>query len=324
MLQEILRLHLFGQEFPIYGYGIMLVAAYLACVKTGQWLGKFAGIRPELFSTAAALAMIFGIVGARLCHVIENLPEYTQPTLTFWQNLANIANTREGGLTFYGGFLLATPICIAYAIKNKIPVLVGMDIVAPVLMIGLGLGRIGCFLNGCCYGERCDNLPWAVQFPYDSNAYIDQFEKGELAPAPQLVTQDAAGRPALVDPHGLEMRSSPQLQALANSSRALPVQPAEIYSSITAFLLAGLLIAYFSIPHVDGRVFALMLILEGFSRFILELIRVEPPIWQLHFAGHSYGWSTSMILGLLNCAGGIIFWAILPLNRHPTPALAKG
>ncbi len=113
--------------------------------------------------------------------MIENLGEYTRGDLSVWQNLANIVNTRSGGLTFYGGFLLATPACIAYAIRNRIPVLVGMDIVAPVLMIGLGLGRIGCFMNGCCYGERCD-LPWAVRFPYDSNAYVEQFEKGEIAP----------------------------------------------------------------------------------------------------------------------------------------------
>jgi phosphatidylglycerol:prolipoprotein diacylglycerol transferase len=313
MLQVVFRLHLFGYVIPIYGYGLMLVAAYLACVKTGQWLGKYVGIKPELFSGAAALAMIFGIIGARLCHVIENLPEYTRSDLTLWQNLANIANTREGGLTFYGGFLLATPVCIAYAIKNKIPVLVGMDIVAPVLMIGLGLGRIGCFLNGCCYGERCD-LPWAVRFPYDSNAYIEQVSKGELTPPPPLINENHA----LVSPQSAELESNPQLQTIADSTRALPVHPAEIYSSITAFLLASLLIAYFSLPHVDGRVFALMLILEGFARFVLELIRVEPPIWQLHLGAHSYGWSTSMILGLLNCAGGIIFWMVLPLRPKQT------
>jgi phosphatidylglycerol---prolipoprotein diacylglyceryl transferase len=313
MLQEVFRLHLFGHEIPIYGYGIMLVAAYLACVKTGQWLGKFAGIKAELFSGAAAVAMVTGIIGARLCHVVENFGEYSRSDLSVWQNLANVLNTREGGLTFYGGFLLATPACIFYAIKNKVPVLVGMDIVAPVLMVGLGLGRIGCFLNGCCYGEKCD-LPWGVRFPYDSNAYVEQFEKREIAPPLPLVVTDVIGGESLVSPRSAEMVSSPELRALADSSRALPVHPAEIYSAITAFLLAGLLIAYFSLPHVDGRVFALMLILEGLGRFILELIRVEPPIWQVHWGIHSYGWSTSMVLGLLNCIGGMILWWVLPLR----------
>ncbi len=120
----------------------------------------------------------------------------------------------------------------------------------------------------------------------------------------------------LLAPHGQTIQSNSALQTMAEDSRALPVHPAEIYSSITAFLLAGLLIAYFSLPHVAGRVFALMLILEGLGRFVLELIRVEPPIWQLHLGGHSYGWSTSMILGLLNCLGGMVFWAVLPLRRR--------
>jgi phosphatidylglycerol:prolipoprotein diacylglycerol transferase len=251
--------------------------------------------------------------------VLENLSEYTRANLTVWQNLANVVNTREGGLTFYGGFMLATPACILYAIKNKVPILLGMDIVAPVLMVGLGLGRIGCLLNGCCYGERCD-LPWGVRFPYDSNAYVDQFEQRELIPPAPLVQRADDGTLTLLSPNSAAMRSDPRLQSLAAESRALPVHPAEIYSSITAFLLAGLLIAYFTLPHVDGRVFALMLILEGFARFVLEIIRVEPPVWQLHLGPHSYGWSVSMILGLLNCVGGIVMWSVLPLRRQTAVA----
>ncbi|MGA3067620.1 MAG: prolipoprotein diacylglyceryl transferase [Tepidisphaeraceae bacterium] len=314
MLQEVFRLHLFGREIPIYGYGLMLVVAYLACVKSGQWLGKYAGIRAELFSGAAAIAMVTGIIGARLCHILENFPQYSRSDLTVWKNLANMANTREGGLTFYGGFLLATPCCILYAIKNKIPVLLGMDIVAPVLMIGLGIGRIGCFMNGCCYGERCDHLPWAVRFPYDSNAYVEQFEKRQLVPPAPLIRRGEDGTISLLPADGPEIAGDPDLQSLAAASRALPVHPAEIYSAITAFLLAAVLISYFTLPHIDGRVFALMLILEGFGRFVLEIIRVEPPVWQLHIGPHSFGWSTSMILGLLNCLGGIVLWWVLPLR----------
>jgi phosphatidylglycerol---prolipoprotein diacylglyceryl transferase len=318
MLQEVFRLHLFGRVIPIYGYGLMLVVAYLACMKSAQWLGKYAGIRPQIFSGAVVVAMVTGIIGARLCHVLENFSEYTRSDLSVWQNLANVVNTREGGLTFYGGLMLATPCCILYAIINKVPILRGMDVVAPVLMIGLGLGRIGCYLNGCCYGERCD-LPWAVRFPYDSNAYVDQFEKRELIPPAPLVRRADDGTLTLLSPHSAEMASDPELQSLADASRALPVHPAEIYSAITAFLLAALLIAYFTLPHADGRVFALMLILEGFARFVLEIIRVEPPVWQLHIGPHSYGWSMSMILGLLNWVGGLIFWWVLPL-RPPSVA----
>jgi phosphatidylglycerol---prolipoprotein diacylglyceryl transferase len=315
MLPILFRIHLFGHEFPVYGYGLMLVIAYFACVKAGQWLGKRCGIHPDLFLNATVIAMITGIAGARLCSVLENLPDYTRHDLTIWQNLAHIFNTREGGLTFYGGFLLATPACIYYAIRNKVPVLLGMDIVAPLVMIGLGFGRIGCFLNGCCYGEQ-SNLPWAVRFPYDSYAYQDQFASMQISPPAELTTWGPSGV-TLLPARSESLRADPNLQSLASSQRALPVQPTELYSAFTAFLLAGLLIAYFTLPHIDGRVFALMLILEGIARFILELIRVEPPVWVLHLHGQSYGMSLSMILGLSIAVAGVILWFDLPLHRQP-------
>jgi phosphatidylglycerol:prolipoprotein diacylglycerol transferase len=309
------RVHLFGHVFPVYGYGLMLVVAYFACVKTGQWLGKRCGIHPELFINATVIAMVAGIAGARLCSVLENLPDYTRSDLTIWQNLGNIINTRAGGLTFYGGFLLATPLCIFYAIKKKVPVLLGMDIVAPVVMIGLGFGRIGCFLNGCCYGEQ-SNLPWAVRFPYDSYAYQDQFSSMQISPPAPLMNIEDGGGVTLVPAHSDALQADPDLQTLADSQKALPVQPTELYSAFTAFLLAGLLIAYFTMPHIDGRVFALMLMLEGVARFVLELIRVEPAVWMLHFHGQSYGMSISMILGLLVAVAGVILWFDLPLHRR--------
>lgn len=312
MLQELFRINLFGRAIPIYGYGLMLVVAFLACVKTSQWLGSRKGIKPELFVDATLIALASGLIGARLCHVLENFREYTRPDLSFAQNLFNIVNTRDGGLTFYGGFLLATPCCILYALIRKVPILLGMDIVAPVLMVGLGFGRIGCFLNGCCYGAQC-TLPWAVRFPYYSNAYVEQYQQGKLIVPPEL--QSSAG---LMNPHLPPISSDAHLRAAAAAASALPVQPTELYTSFTAFLLAGLLILYLGLPHADGRVFALMLMLEGFARYVLELIRVEPSVATLRFGGQSYGLSISMILGLAIVVAGFIMWNIIGRGERGT------
>jgi phosphatidylglycerol:prolipoprotein diacylglycerol transferase len=309
MDQVIYRIHMFGYTIPLYGYGLMLVIAFLACVTTSKWLARHYGIDPELFVNAALIALCTGVIGARLCHVLENFPEYSRGDLTLWQNLRNVINIREGGLTFYGGFLLATPCCIAYAWWNKVSIKLGMDIVAPVLMIGLGFGRIGCFLNGCCYGAQC-NLPWGVQFPYYSNAYIDQFSQNQVLPPPGLMNVARDGTYTLLSPQSPQVRSDPRLRDLANTTRALPVQPTQLYSAFTAFLLAGLLIAYLSLRHVDGRVFALMLMLEGIARFILETIRVEPAVAHFKFLGQTYGWSISMILGLIVSIAGVALWFI--------------
>ncbi|MGD1276200.1 MAG: prolipoprotein diacylglyceryl transferase [Tepidisphaeraceae bacterium] len=321
MLQEIFRFSLLGHEIPVYGYGLMLVVAFLACVKTGQWLGKGRGIHPDVIVNAAIIALVSGVIGARLCHVLENFHEYTRHELSFWRNLGNAADMRAGGLTFYGGFLLATPCCIFYAWKKKVPILTGMDVVAPVLMVGLAVGRIGCFLNGCCYGERCD-LPWAVRFPYDSEAYVDQFAKGQITVPPELLRVAGDGSYRLISPHSPEMQNNSRLQRLAAASRALGVHPAELYSSFTAFLLAALLIAYFALPHADGRVFALMMILEGIARFVLELLRVEPAVWHVRLGGQTYGWSISMILGLLIAVAGVVMWNLLPPLRRSRTACA--
>ncbi|HEY1921718.1 MAG TPA: prolipoprotein diacylglyceryl transferase family protein, partial [Tepidisphaeraceae bacterium] len=163
-------------------------------------------------------------------------------------------------------------------------------------------GRIGCFLNGCCYGEQC-NVPWAVRFPYFSNVYIEQYQQGKLTAPADL--QSAKG---LLNPHMPPISTEPNLHAEAASTTSLPVHPTQLYSAFTAFLLCGLLIIYLGLPHADGRVFALMLILEGFARYVLEMIRVEPTVFALRIHGQSYGMSISMILGAIVVIAGIIMW----------------
>lgn len=298
MWQEIFRLHLFGREFPIYGYGLMLVIGFLAAVQLAKYLARRKGINPELFVNAGLLALVMGVVGARLSHVLENLAEYTRSDLSIGQNLWNAINISSGGLTYYGGFLLAFPVLLIYARIKKIPMRLGMDIVAPCLMVGLGFGRIGCFLNGCCYGVQSDVASvGAVEFPYRSIAYEDQWREGKITPPPQLVRTD--GRHAELIPRE---QLKGELLALADEQHSLSVLPSQLYSTITAWLIAAMLVAYFSLGPASGRVFALMMMVEGLTRFLLEMLRVEPPVLG--------PLSLSMVLGLGLMAGGVVLWLI--------------
>src|ERR1700733_14516810 len=102
MLHELLRLNLFGYQIPIYGYGFMLVVAFVACVQAGQWLARRMGIDPELIVNAVLVALISGIIGARICAVLEDWRDYTAGR-SIWGAIVNVINIREGGLTFYGG-----------------------------------------------------------------------------------------------------------------------------------------------------------------------------------------------------------------------------
>src|SRR5688572_11682526 len=269
---------------PIYGYGVMMVLGFFAALQLGRFLGRRSGIDPEVFVNAGLIALLTGVIGARLSHVLESLPQYTNPGRTAWENLKDAANIRSGGLTFYGGFLLATPCVIAYSIRKKVPIRRGMDIIAPCLMGGLAFGRIGCFLNGCCYGAEC-HAPWAVAFPYQSPAYVDQFAGEKIAPPAELLVPAERNRSRLVSRDELRAGRTklgplaPNAAALARAERSLPLHPAQLYSALTAFLIAGICVSYFTLPHAPGRGFALMMMLEGLTRYVLEMLRAEPAVW---------------------------------------------
>ena len=92
---------------------------------------------------------------------------------------------------------------------------------------------------------------------------------------------------------------------------------------LVPLLLAALLIVYLGLPHIEGRGFALMMMLEGFARYVLELIRVEPSVATIRVFGQEYGMSVSMILGLIVILAGAVMWAALGVIAQPRrPSLA--
>jgi phosphatidylglycerol:prolipoprotein diacylglycerol transferase len=236
--------------------------------------------------------------------VLENLPEYTRDP-SVWKNLWHMINIRGGGLTFYGGLILAGPIVVGYFIHKKVPLRLALDICAPCVMLGLGIGRIGCFMSGCCYGATA-NVPWAIRFPYGSDAYVEQFynrldrkgteELDHMVPSALLVpTKDGV---QLLPPN--VAARDPKLAAIARNEKSNPVHPTQFYSTINSLLIMGILLIYFSLPHAPGRAFAMMLMLEGPTRYMLEMLRVEPPV-----IGNM---SLSMVLGIVLFVAGVILW----------------
>jgi phosphatidylglycerol:prolipoprotein diacylglycerol transferase len=283
----------------------MLVIGFLLALELAKFLARRVKLDPETFVNAGMIALIAGVVGARLSHVIENWHVYTNRSRTFLANFWDAVNIRSGGLTFYGGLILAFPLTVAYGIYRRVPIRLGMDIMAPCIMIGLALGRVGCFLNGCCHGAACDpNFIGAVRYPFGSNAYVEQYYAGELkVPSELTASSDLPDqRPRLLESR--EIARDPDLVQLAAQQRSNPVHNAQIYSTITALLIAAICVAYFTTRPAPGRVMALMLMLEGITRFTLETLRAEPPV--THVLG--YGWSLSMVLGVLLALGGAVMW----------------
>ena len=161
----------------IRGYGVMMLLAVVAGTGLAVWRGKKRGLVPDTIFSLALWMFLPGIIGGRLFYIIEYWENYRQAT--FAKSLLASVNIAEGGLVAFGALIGGTLGMLLFVRKNRLPLLAICDLVAPSIMLGLAIGRIGCFLSGCCYGSVCE-LPWAVTFPTTSAAYETQMARGQM------------------------------------------------------------------------------------------------------------------------------------------------
>jgi phosphatidylglycerol:prolipoprotein diacylglycerol transferase len=163
-------------------YGLLLAVAFLV----GTWLGLIEARRLSLdedkLVTVVLVALVGSVLGARLLYVMEHLEDFRHQwtgALALWQ----------GGLTLYGGIVAGTVAGLAAARQLRLPLWTVADALTPSLALGTMFGRVGCFLNGCCYG-RPTKLPWGVVFPAESFATL---EYGRVPLHPAQLYNAAAG-----------------------------------------------------------------------------------------------------------------------------------
>ncbi|MDR2762583.1 MAG: prolipoprotein diacylglyceryl transferase [Planctomycetaceae bacterium] len=170
-----------SQGFPIRGYGVCLLFAILSAIGLAAWLGSSRGFTADIIISLGFWVTICGIIGTRIFYVIEyrqDMIVLLNGKLQLLPTLYNIVNIANGGLVVIGGIIGGALGGIIFALKNKYNVLVILDIIVPTVMLGIAIGRIGCFLNGCCFGAISE-MPWAVTFPEGSPAHICQIERGD-------------------------------------------------------------------------------------------------------------------------------------------------
>ncbi len=138
----------------IYSFGLAIAAAFLAAILITRYETRRRGFSPDIAYDLALWALVGGIIGSRLFYVIGHWDYYSR-------NLVQALIIQSGGLVWYGGLAGGALAILIFLKRKKLPVATFADIIAPSLAIGAAIGRIGCLLNGCCYGEPT-TLPWAI------------------------------------------------------------------------------------------------------------------------------------------------------------------
>ncbi|PWU21644.1 MAG: prolipoprotein diacylglyceryl transferase [Bdellovibrio sp.] len=157
---------------PTYFVVLSLVYSFLI-FSAWKW-AQICGFPQDHALNLALLSIVSGVVGARVFHVLYESPDYyllfPNDAFRLWQ----------GGFVFYGGFTAALASCWIYLRVHRLNFWRWADLAAPLCAMGVGLGRIACFMAGCCFGKTCD-LPWAFHGRHPVQLYITFLELGYAA-----------------------------------------------------------------------------------------------------------------------------------------------
>lgn len=146
--------------FAIYSYSVVLILSFVLSMMLCVYLGRRRGpVNAEYVQEMAMWAIIWGLVGGRLGWVVQNPELYLK---TPWQ----IFNLREGGMTILGGILMPMVVLFITCRRRGIEPRNVLDAFAAPLLLGMAIGRVGCVLHGCCFGDACPaDFPGALTYP---------------------------------------------------------------------------------------------------------------------------------------------------------------
>jgi phosphatidylglycerol:prolipoprotein diacylglycerol transferase len=285
-----------GLVMPFPSYFVLLLTGFLFATLMGAVWAKRIGQNPDVIVDLGLAMVLAGVAGGRLLHVLADgyLMDYVNLCIDHtkvdwvitqaqcksaeyggtWDFAKQVCHPKEadcwawarfysGGLTYYGGFAAASLAAWFLLRADKFPFWKAADMAGMVVPIGLGFGRMGCLLAGCCFGK-----PWssslAVHFPANSPASEAQWKAGQLP------------------------------SALLES---LPVHPTQLYESLSSFAIAAYLILHLhGRKRYDGQVFLAFVGLYSVVRFVIEFVRADD-------RGGLLGLSTSQVVGIALVAG---------------------
>jgi phosphatidylglycerol:prolipoprotein diacylglycerol transferase len=220
-------------SLEIHTYGVMQAIAFFTVIFISVRRAKREGVDPNKIFDLAIWVLVSVVIGARIWYVVEHFSEYRQ-------NLFDIFKIWEGGLVFYGGFIGAILGGLLFLKIRKMKFTTIGDIIAPPLPLGIAIGRIGCFLNGCCYGRISERF--GISFPARElpPAFTDQLRQNLIKPG---------------------------------ATESLPVIPTQLYAVLNNVLIFVILIILSRKKPFQGMLLWIFFGLYGLQRFIVDYFR---------------------------------------------------
>jgi phosphatidylglycerol---prolipoprotein diacylglyceryl transferase len=263
--------------FTVYGYGLMLALGFIV----GSYLlvseFKRRKLDPNIANNITLIGLVAGVAGSKILYLIENWSSFVLDPIGMAFN--------PGGLTYYGGFILASFSIYIYGKKKGIKFFTIADSISPGLMLGYGVARIGCHLAGDGDYGFPTTLPWGTN--YSNGTYPPSVAFQDF---PEITRQFPGG----IVPN------------------TIPCHPTPVYEFIMCALICWLLWSIRKKTTPTGKLFMAYLMLAGIERFIIEFLRPNPRI--------VYGLSEAQLFSLVLIALGLFGWNKFTSSSQEVPA----
>ncbi len=267
---------------PIYSYGLMMAIAFLVADFLVAREFKRLRLNVNYANEMVVLAVVSGIIGAKILYLLENFSDFIESPLEMIFS--------AGGLTWYGGFILAFIVLFAYVKRKKLPVLKVMDAVSPAVALGYGIGRIGCHLSGDGDYGIPTSLPWGTIYAngtlkptYALREYFERFP--ELAEKYNYHTLSS------------KIVGEDKFGFITEFDKTIRLHPTPIYEFLIMFLIFALLYSFRNRIKYSGELFGFYLIFSSIERFTIEFLRLNPPF--------ILGFTEAQVISILLLLAGI-------------------
>jgi phosphatidylglycerol:prolipoprotein diacylglycerol transferase len=262
MYPELIEIPLpWGGSLTIASYGFMIMCGFLLALYLAVRRARYHGVSPEALFDSAIVLLLGGVIGARLFFVVQFWDE-----LQFAQNPVEIIRIDKGGLVFYGGLIGGAIALLIMMWRKRMPLRATLGVAASVIPLGHAFGRMGCFLNGCCYGQTTESAV-GLCFPRVLEPGNVQNELCNVG------SKHIVGSLPFLD----HLRRVPPLVSRADHW-SHPVHATQLYAVGYNLVIFAVLSFWLSHRHRAGEVAWIYCVLYGMARFGNEILRATEPV----------------------------------------------